>query len=133
MRRLAVVSGVVLAVLLIASPASAFAHNRVHNVPLHMLLDALTLAVVSAPVWTAYLWGGRRRVGLLVTLIALVQLPVGLVGFVPLVDPTLHAVALIAALAVTAGSLVYVRRAVTAPAPSPTAVEPAAARIADPG
>ncbi|GAA1744266.1 hypothetical protein [Luedemannella helvata] len=126
MRRLAVAFGVVFAVLLVASPASAFAHNRVHNVPLHMLLDVLTLTVVSAPVWTAYLWGGRRNRGLLVALIAVIQLPVGLVGFVPLVDPTLHAVALVAALLVTAGSLVYVRRTPAAPAP-------AAARVTDPG
>lgn len=122
MKRLAVVVGVVVGVLLMASPASAFAHNRVHNVPLHMLLDVLTLAVVSAPIWTAYLWGGRRRLGLLVGLIALVQLPVGIVGFVPIVDPALHGVALVAALALTAGSLIYVRRAVREPAPVEAAV-----------
>ncbi len=130
MRRLAVVVGVVLAVMLVASPASAFAHSRVHNVPLHMLLDVLTLALVSAPIWTAYLWRGRHHVGLLVALIAVIQLPVALVGFVPLLDPALHAVALVAALLVTAGSLLYVRRTLTAAAP--VVAEPVAVRGADP-
>src|SRR3954451_16193983 len=122
MRRVALLVGVVVGVLLVASPASAFAHNLVHNVPLHMLLDALTLAVVSAPLWTAYLWGDRRRTGLLIALIAFVQLPVGIVGFVPIVDPVLHGVALVAALALTAGSLVYVRRTVRAAVPAPATV-----------
>jgi len=122
MRRFALLVGVVVGVLLVASPASAFAHNRVHNVPLHMLLDALTLAVVSAPLWTAYLWGGRRRTGLLIALIAFVQLPVGIVGFVPIVDPVLHGVALVAALALTAGSLSNVRRTVRAEVMAPATV-----------
>jgi hypothetical protein len=122
MRRLVLLVGVVVGVLLVASPASAFSHNRVHNVPLHMLLDVLTLAVVTAPLWTMYLWGGRQRVGLLIALIAFVQLPVGIVGFVPIVDPLLHGVALAAALALTAGSVIYVRRTVRAPATAPATV-----------
>jgi hypothetical protein len=110
MRRLALVTGVVAAVLWVASPASAFAHDKVTHPYLHTLLDVLTLAVVTAPLWTAYLWARTRR-PLLLALVALVQVPVAVVGFVPILDPAVHAAALTGALAVTAASIVTVRRA----------------------
>ena len=75
--------------VLVASPASAFAHNAVHTAWLYTLLDVLTLAVVTAPLWTAWLWGARRR-GLLLALIAVVQAPVAVIGFVPIATPWLH-------------------------------------------
>ncbi|PZM96388.1 MAG: hypothetical protein DIU79_05165, partial [Actinobacteria bacterium] len=59
--------------LAVAAPASAFAHDRVTNPVLHAVFDVLSLAVVTAPLWTAYLWGGRRR-GLLLALGTVVQL-----------------------------------------------------------
>jgi len=110
MRRTGFVLAGVVGVVLVASPAEAFAHNAVRNPYLHAVLDVLTLAVVSAPLWTAYLWGARRR-GMLMALIAVVQLPVAVVGFVPIANPVLHAVALVAGLGLTVVSLWAVRRA----------------------
>jgi hypothetical protein len=95
--------------LLVASPASAFAHNAVHNRWLHLLLDGLTLAVVTAPLWTAYLWGTPRR-RLLLGLVAVVQVPVAVIGFVPIATPWIHLTAFGVALLLTAFSLWYVHR-----------------------
>lgn len=102
----------------VSSPAYAFAHDRVVNPYLHAVLDVLTLAVVTAPLWTAYLWGGAHR-GWLVGVIALVQIPVALAGFVPVLDPTLHAVALVTALVLTTTSLAIARHAGRRPASTP--------------
>lgn len=110
MRRIGIVAGLVVAGLLVASPAQAFAHNAVHNTYLHAVLDALTLIVVTAPVWTAYAWGRARR-GLLLALVAVVQVPVAIIGFVPIDNPVIHLAAFATALALTAGSLWAVRRA----------------------
>ena len=108
MRRAAVVLFLVLAGLWVASPASAFAHNAVHDPVLHTVLDGLTLLVASAPVWTALLWsGGRRR--LLAALIGIVQIPVAIIGFVPIASPYLHLTLFVLALALTAASLRVVR------------------------
>ncbi|MEJ3745239.1 hypothetical protein WEI85_18340 [Actinomycetes bacterium KLBMP 9797] len=117
MRRLAVILGGVAAALWVATPASAFAHDKVQSPYLHALLDVLVLGVVTAPLWTAYLWGGRRR-GLLVALIGVIQLPVAVIGFVPIVHPMVHAVAFVMALGLTAASLVVVRRSASSPAPA---------------
>ncbi|GID91647.1 hypothetical protein ACFQFC_01530 [Amorphoplanes digitatis] len=119
MRRAAVIAGSVLAALWIASPAQAFAHNAVHNANLHALLDGLTLLVASAPIWTAVLWRGSRA-WLLAALIAVVQVPVAVIGFVPIVDPALHLTLFGLALALTGFSLWLVRRSpATATAPAP--------------
>ena len=108
MRRAALVLSLTLAGLLIASPAQAFAHNRVHSPALHALLDGLTLLVVSAPVWTALLWsGGHRR--LLAALVGVVQIPVAVIGFVPIGNPYLHLTLFGIALGLTAISLRVVR------------------------
>lgn len=121
MRRAAVLLALVLAGLWVATPAQAFAHNNVHSPALHAVLDALTLVVASAPVWTALLWGGGNR-WWLAGLIAVVQLPVAVIGFVPIADPALHLTLFVIALALTAASLRVVRgrarRAATA-APTP--------------
>jgi hypothetical protein len=98
----------------------AFFHNNVHNPYVHAVLDVLTLAVATGPLWTAYLWGGRRR-GLLLALIAIVQLPVAIAGFFPFVNPWLHAVTFVGALALTGFSLAAVRRAARAQAEPVTA------------
>jgi hypothetical protein len=110
MRRVGIVVGLVVAGLLVASPAQAFAHNAVHNAFLHSVLDALTLVAVTAPVWTAYAWGRARR-SLLVALVAVVQVPVAVIGFVPIANPVIHLVAFATALALTGLSLSAVRRA----------------------
>jgi hypothetical protein len=109
MRRAVIFSGTVLAVLAVSSPSYAFAHNAVTNPVWHAVLDVLTLAVVTAPLWTAYAWGGRRR-GALLALIGLVQVPVAVIGFVPIANPVLHTVLFTFALAVTIASIVSVRR-----------------------
>ncbi|MEU4693060.1 hypothetical protein [Actinoplanes sp. NPDC023714] len=120
MRRAALVLTLVLAGLWIATPAQAFAHNRVHSPALHALLDGLTLLVASAPVWTALLWAGGRR-WLLAGLIAVVQIPVAIIGFVPIVNPYLHLTLFVLALALTAVSLRVVRgQARTSAVPAPT-------------
>jgi hypothetical protein len=119
MRRAAVVLALVLAGLWIASPASAFAHNAVHNPALHTLLDGLTLLVVSAPVWTALLWSGGSR-WRLAALIGVVQIPVAIIGFVPIANPYLHLTLFGIALGLTAVSLRVVRgqaRAAAVPQP----------------
>lgn len=108
MRRAAVVLALVLAGLWIASPASAFAHNAVHDPAMHTLLDGLTLLIVSAPVWTALLWSGGNR-WLLATLIGVVQIPVAVIGFVPIADPYLHLALFGIALGLTAVALRMVR------------------------
>lgn len=120
MRRAAVIAGLALAALWVAAPAQAFAHNAVHHPELHALLDGLTLLAASAPIWTAMLWRGPRRWPL-AALIAVVQLPVAIIGFVPIADPTPHLTLFALALALTGTSLWLVRRpaAVTASAPAP--------------
>ncbi|WP_018351054.1 hypothetical protein [Longispora albida] len=108
MRRALLALGTAIGILLIAAPASAFAHDRVHNVFLHSLLDVVTLAVVSAPLWTAYLWGGRRR-ALLVALVSVVQIPVAIAAFVPIPNPWLHSAAMAGALTLTGLALYFTR------------------------
>ena len=110
MHRLTLVTGTVLGILGISAPAQAFFHNAVTNPYLHAALDGLTMACVIAPLWTVYLWAARRR-GLLFALVALVQVPVAIAGFVPIIDPAVHLVAASTALALTVGSLLWVRRA----------------------
>jgi hypothetical protein len=110
MRRAATVLGTTLTLLAVSSPAYAFAHDRVTNPYLHSLLDVLTLAVVTAPIWTAFTWARGRHSAWLIALIALVQVPVAVLAFVPIANPILHAVALVTGLSVTAGSIFYVRR-----------------------
>ncbi|MEV6347917.1 hypothetical protein [Actinoplanes sp. NPDC051851] len=122
MRRAALVLAFVFAGLWIASPAQAFAHNNVHNPYFHAALDALTLLVVSAPVWTAIMWTGGRR-WLLAALIAVVQIPVAVIGFVPIVNPYLHLALFLLAITLTGVSLRVVRRqrrAASAAVPAPT-------------
>lgn len=110
MRRAATVIGTVLAALVISTPAYAYAHDRVTNPVLHAILDVLTLAVVTAPVWTAFAWSRGHRSAALLLLIGLVQIPAGVLAFVPIPDPALHTAALLTSLAITATSIVYVRR-----------------------
>ena len=121
MRRAAVLFAPILAGLWIATPAQAFAHNRVHNPALHAVLDALTLLVASAPVWTALLWSGRHR-GWLAALIAVVQIPVAVIGFVPVVDPRLHLTLFVTAIALTAVSLRIVRTRARSASVTPAAI-----------
>jgi len=116
MRRLTTVVAAAAAALWIAAPASAFAHANVVNPYLHAALDVLTMAVVTAPLWTAYFWAGRRLP--LLALVAIVQLPVAVLGFTQILDPRWHATALAAALTLTLFSLVTVRRLATAHAGS---------------
>lgn len=114
MRRAALVLTPILAGVLVSAPAYAFAHDRVHNPYLHALLDVLTFAVVSAPIWSAFLWGAARR-GVLLALIAVVQLPTAVIAFVPIQNPVLHGIALTIGLGVTIASVVFVRRLARAP------------------
>ncbi|GAA3212106.1 hypothetical protein ACFO1B_41680 [Dactylosporangium siamense] len=104
--------------VLIATPASAFAHNAVHNVWLHTLLDGLTLAVVTAPLWTAMLWGAAHK-RLLLALVAVVQIPVAVIGFVPISTPWIHLASFAGALGLTGFSLWYVRRLARTPDTAP--------------
>lgn len=115
MRRLAVVLGGLAGVLWVAAPAAAFAHDRVRNPYLHAVLDVLSLAVVTAPLWTAYLWRGARR-GPLLALVAVVQLPVAVIAFVPATGLATRLASGLTALALTAISLCYVRWFATSPA-----------------
>lgn len=110
MRRIAAVLTMVTGLLLIAAPAQAFAHNRVTDPTLHTVFEILTIAVVLAPVWTAFAWGSHRR-GLLVALIAVVQLPVAVIGLVPILNPVAHAAALVTALVLTGTSIWLAHRA----------------------
>src|SRR5437870_2904330 len=101
-----------------AAPPVAFFHNNLHNPYVHAVLDVLTLAVATAPLWTVYFWGGRRR-ALLLALVAVVQLPVAVIGFVPAVDPVLHAATFVGALVLTGFSLAVVRRSGREVGPAP--------------
>ncbi|MEU8078693.1 hypothetical protein AB0B31_25030 [Catellatospora citrea] len=115
MRRLLTTATLTAGLVLVASPAYAFAHNRVASPWAHTILDVLTLAVVLSPIVTAFTWGPQHR-GRMIALIALVQLPVAIIAFVPIIDPVLHAVLFVAALALTGTSLWLVRRTAAAPA-----------------
>jgi|SRR5688500_9278195 hypothetical protein len=110
MRRAAIVLATTLTLLTISAPAAAYAHDRVANPFLHAVLDVLTLAVVTAPVWTVFSWSRGRRSLWLAGLIAVVQLPAAVMAFTPIANPLLHTVALVTGLALTASSIVYVRR-----------------------
>ncbi|MEV0644368.1 hypothetical protein AB0I28_03805 [Phytomonospora sp. NPDC050363] len=120
MRRVALILGAVLTVLAVSSPAQAYAHDRVANPAMHAVLDVLTLAIVTAPLWTAYFWGKERRT-LMLALMGIVQIPAAVFAFVPIPDPVLHVVALSAGLTVTATSIWYVRAAARARRPVPVA------------
>ena len=77
----------------------------------------LTLLVVSAPVWTALLWSGGNR-WWLAGLIAVVQIPVAIIGFAPIANPWLHLSLFATAILLTGVSLRVVRQqARTAAAP----------------
>lgn len=110
MRRTATVLGTTLTLLVISAPAYAYAHDRVTNPYLHAVLDVLTLAVVTAPVWTTFSWARGRRPWWLAALVGLIQLPAAVLAFVPIADPLLHAAAMVTSLALTASSIIYVRR-----------------------
>lgn len=110
MRRVALVLGTAIGLVAVSAPAYAYAHDRVTNPYLHAALDIVTLAVLTAPVWTAFNWTRGRRSAWLVGLIALVQIPAGVLAFVPIPDPLLHVLALLTSLALTVTSIVYVRR-----------------------
>ncbi len=110
MRRVATVLVTTLGLLAISAPAYAYAHDRVTNPYLHAALDVLTLAVLTAPVWTVFAWVRGKRSLWLAALIAGVQVPAGVLAFVPIADPVLHTLAVLASLAVTVTSIVYVRR-----------------------
>jgi len=109
MKRLIVLVGAAIAVLSISAPAAAYAHDRVTNPALHALLDLLTLATVTAPLWTVAFWGRGRR-GLMLALIAVVQVPVAVIAFMPITNPVVHVIALGTALALTGFSFWYARR-----------------------
>ncbi|GAB7047438.1 hypothetical protein [Catenuloplanes indicus] len=107
--------GATTAMLWVATPASAFAHDKVTNPYLHALLDVLSLAVVISPVVSAYLWGARRR-GLLMALAGLVQIPVAVIAFLPIVPPAVHLLLFGVAVGLTIGSIRFVRGSVPSPA-----------------
>ena len=109
MKRLTVLLGTALAMLAISAPAYAYAHDRVTNPVLHTLLDLLTVAAVTAPLWTVAFWGRDRR-ALMLGLIAVVQIPVAVIAFSPIANPVVHAVALVTALVLTGFSFWYARR-----------------------
>lgn len=119
MRRAATVLGTTFTLLAISAPAYAYAHDRVTSPYLHAALDLLTLAVVTAPVWTFLSWSRGRRSLWLAGLIGLVQVPAAVLAFVPIADPLLHTAALVVSLSLTVSSVVYVRREVRQSAPSP--------------
>ncbi len=101
-----------------AAPPVAFFHNNVHNPYVHAVLDVLTLAVATAPLWTAYFWGGQRR-AVLLALVAVVQVPVAVIGFVPAVNPVVHAATFAGALVLTGFCLAAVRRSARAAEAAP--------------
>ncbi|GAA2284826.1 hypothetical protein GCM10009853_044470 [Glycomyces scopariae] len=110
-RRLAFVATVAAMIVAVSSPAMAFQHDRVHNPVLHWTLDIATLAIVVAPIWTALLWGRGQNKWLLVGLIAIVQVPVAILGFSPGASALFAGGGLFAGLAVTTAAIVYTRRA----------------------
>lgn len=110
MRRTAIVLGTFLGSMAISAPAYAFAHNAVTNPYWHALLDVVTLAVVTAPIWTAFSWHRGSHSRLMLALIALIQIPAGVLAFVPIPNPVLHTAALLASIGITVSSIVYVRR-----------------------
>jgi hypothetical protein len=114
MRRVALVLGTSLGLLAISAPAQAFAHNRVTNPYLHAVLDVLTLAVVTAPIWTAFTWHRGSHTRFMLALIALIQIPVAVIAFVPIPNPIVHAIALFSGLGITVSSIIYVRRSARA-------------------
>ena len=110
MRRIGFIVCVVAMTIALPGPAFAYAHDRVADPWLHMVLDVMTLAMVTSPLWTAYWWDGSRRLSLLL-LIGIVQIPAAVFAFVPIADPVLHLVALVVGLTLTGSSLWYVRTA----------------------
>ncbi len=62
---------------------------------------------------------GRRRRGLLLALVGLIQVPVAVIAFVPIVPPAVHLLLFGVALALTIGSISFVRQSATSPAAAP--------------
>lgn len=110
-RRLAFVATVAAMIVAVSSPAMAFQHDRVQNPVVHWALDIAILAIVVAPIWTALLWGRGRSKWLLVGLIAVVQMPVAILGFSPGASALFAGGGLFLGLAITIAAIVYTRRA----------------------
>jgi len=81
---------------------------------MHGLIDLLTAAAVSAPLWTICLWS-TRRYGLLLALVTLVQAPVAVAGFYPPGNDALHLGVLAGGLLLTALALFAIRPPAKAP------------------
>jgi hypothetical protein len=109
-RRLAFVATVAAMIVSVSSPAMAFQHDRVQNPVVHWALDIAILAIVVAPIWTALLWGRGRSKWLLVALIALVQVPVAILGFSPEASALFAGGGLFLGLAITVAAIWYTRR-----------------------
>jgi hypothetical protein len=75
---------------------------------MHALIDLLTAGVVSAPLWTVFLWGARGY-RLLLALVTLVQAPVAVAGFHPPPNPALHLAVLAGGLLLTALAIFAIR------------------------
>jgi hypothetical protein len=110
-RRLAFAATVAAMLVSLSSPALAFQHDRVQNPVVHWALDIAILAIVVAPIWTALLWGRGRSKWLLVGLIAVVQVPVAILGFSPGASALFAGGGLFLGLAITIAAIVYTRRA----------------------
>ena len=109
-RRLAFVATVAAMIVAVSSPAMAFQHDRVHNPVVHWALDMATLAIVVAPIWTARLWGKGRSKWLLAGLIAVVPVPVAILGFSPGAPALFAGSGLFLGLAITVAAIAYPRR-----------------------
>lgn len=113
-RRLIFVATTAAMLVAVSSPAMAFQHDRVHNPVLHWTLDIASLLIVVAPIWTALLWGKGRSKWALAGLIALVQVPVAILAFVPSASSVLQGAGLGIGLAISVAGIVYTRRAARA-------------------
>jgi hypothetical protein len=127
MRRISLLAPIGLAALLFLTPLHRIIHPEIDSPLPHAALDAVTVAVLTAPLWTFAHWGTRRRVQL-GALIGIVQLPAAVVALSPVGDFALRLAAMVFALGLTWVALGYTRLTATRPPRAARAAVPARSR-----
>jgi hypothetical protein len=127
MRRIAFLAPIGLAALLFLTPLHRVIHPEIDSPLPHAALDAVTLAVLTAPLWTFVHWGASHRVQL-GALIGIVQLPALALAVWPVGDFALRLAAMVFALGLTWVALGYTRLTATRPPRAVRAAVPARSR-----
>jgi hypothetical protein len=118
MRRNLLLAPIGLAALLFLTPIHRIIHPQIDSPLLHAALDVLTLAALTAPLWTLAFWGPGHRAQL-GALIGIVQLPAVALGMWPGGDFAVRLAILVFAVGLSWVTLGFHRIAVARPPRKP--------------